>query len=71
MEVVDILVIVAVAVIIVGFIGLTVWKKKTGKNTGCGYSCDGCCRLSCPSARPAQEDKEKENAEKLDSESNS
>ena len=59
MKPIDIIIIVLAAVIVVGVIALSLWRKKTGK-TGCGcHGCSGCANgESCPSKRAADEENE-------------
>lgn len=61
MKPIDIIIIVLAALIVVGVIALSLWRKKTGK-TGCGCGCHGCCGCvngeSCPSKRAADEENE-------------
>ena len=61
---VDIIVLVAAVASILSFIGVTIWKKKTGRSNGCGCDCDGCSYSSCPSAKITQERNEGENSYK-------
>lgn len=58
MKPIDIIIIVAAALVVVGVIGLTLWRKKQGK-TGCGCGCNGCSgcgnKAECSTAKDAQE----------------
>ena len=55
MHPIDIIIIVAATAIVVGFIALAIWRKKTGRSKGCGCACDCSSCLGCPSARKDQE----------------
>ncbi len=63
MESIDILLIVALAVLLVGIVANLIVRKKQGK-TGCGCGCQGCPSASaCAAAKNAQ--KIDENAEEF------
>ncbi len=55
MEPIDIIIIVAAVLAVVGVIAYNVWKKKKGKGgCGCGCGCGGCS--GCPSAKKDEEE---------------
>ena len=53
MKPIDIILIIALAVLIIGVIAYLIVKKKKG-DTSCGYACDGCPSASaCAAAKQA------------------
>lgn len=56
---IDIIIIVSAAAIVGSFVGVAIWRKKTGKSKGCGY-CDYCdCACSSCSACPSKKENKK------------
>ena len=49
MEPIDIIIIIAAVAIVGSFVGIGIWRKKTGRSKGCGCDCGSCS--SCPSAK--------------------
>ncbi len=57
---IDIIIIAAVSAAVLAIVGIGIWKKVTGRSSGCGCGCDGCPHAkSCASAK---EEKKNENA---------
>lgn len=51
MSPVDIIVLIVALAIVGGFVGISIWRKKTGKSKGCGCGCDcGDC-AGCPQVK--------------------
>ncbi len=50
---IDIIIIVSAVAIVGSFVGVAIWRKKTGRSKGCGFGCDcDCSRCSaCPSKK--------------------
>lgn len=47
---IDAIIITLAVLFVIVTVGYNVWKKKTGKSSGCGCGCSGNCS-SCPSAK--------------------
>ena len=55
MSPIDIIIIIAAVAIVGSFVGIAIWRKKTGRSKGCGCGCDcGSCS-GCPSAKQDKE----------------
>lgn len=44
----DVVIIVLAVLSVGGFIGVSIWRKKTGKSKGCGCGCDCSDCSACP-----------------------
>lgn len=65
MELIDWIIVIAAVAVVVGYIGLAIYKKMTGKSSGCGCGCSGCpSASSCGGACSTAEKEPKENAPK-------
>ena len=67
MTLTDWIIVSAAAAVVVGYIAVQIWKKKTGKGGGC-CGCSGCpsasaCGGACPSKNPQTQEKQ-ENEDK-------
>ena len=40
MTLTDIIILIAAIAIVGGFVGISIWRKKTGRSKGCGCDCD-------------------------------
>ena len=58
MKPIDIIIIALSALVVVGVIALSIWRKKQGK-TGCGCGCNGCSgcgnKTACDTEKKAEE----------------
>ena len=56
---IDWVIVSAAAVVVVGYIAVSIWKKKTGRGGGCGCGCSGCpSAASCGGACSADAKKD-------------
>jgi hypothetical protein len=62
MKAIDVIIIVLVSLFALWVIGSAIWRKKTGKDKGCGCGCGGCsgcaAKGSCSVAQDGQEEQE-------------
>lgn len=52
MEFIDWIILIAVALVVGLIIGVAIWKKATGRSSGCGCDCSSCS--GCPSIRKCE-----------------
>lgn len=64
MKPIDIIIIVAAVVAVVGVIGWQIYKKKTGKGGGCGCGCSSCPSAGTCHAKKTEEKESKETCTK-------
>lgn len=64
---IDWVIVSAAAVVVVGYIAVSIWKKKTGRGSGCDCGCSGCpSASSCGGACSANAKKEDGKADEED-----
>ncbi len=64
MKPIDIIIIIAAVVAVVGVIGWQIYKKKTGKDGGCGCGCSSCPSAGTCHAKKTEEKESKETCTK-------